>query len=129
MSSAILTGQRKFRSQKKSNRIALIADYIVLSLLSLIWIIPILWIFLHAFRVQFNDAGEINGNVVSNFFPTRFGFDNFIDLFTFNMVFIQDIGNLLNQEFRLLLPSVILNLIQKMMVLSQSHGKVCVRSI
>lgn len=82
MSSAILTGQRKFRSQKRSNRIALIADYIVLSLLSLIWIIPILWIFLHAFRVQFNDAGEINGNVVSNFFPTRFGFDNFIDLFT-----------------------------------------------
>lgn len=81
-------GKKKFRSAKLKRRVSLTVSYVVLTILALIWIIPILWIFMHAFRVQTNASGEINGNVVSNFFPSGWGFDNFVSLFnwTYNGV-------------------------------------------
>ena len=76
-------GKKKFRSQKAARITSLVFSYILLSVLALIWIIPIFWITLHAFRTDWNaDKSGLNGNVVSNFFPKRFGFDNFIGLFT-----------------------------------------------
>lgn len=67
--------KKKYRSQKGAERSALIATYIVLTILALIWIIPILWIVLTAFRA---DVGSVSGN----YFPSKLGFTNFIELFT-----------------------------------------------
>ncbi len=67
--------KQKFRSKKASARSSLIASYIILTILSVIWIIPILWIVLSAFR------GDV-GTVSSEFFPKTFGFENFRLLFT-----------------------------------------------
>ena len=67
--------KKKYRSQKGAERTSLIATYVVLSILSLIWIIPILWIVLTAFR------GDVRGTVSSNYFPTSIGVGNFVELF------------------------------------------------
>ena len=76
-------GKKKFKSQKASRITSLTVSYIVLSILALIWIIPVFWIVLHSFRTDLNpDGSGLNGNVVSNFFPQRFGFDNYINLFS-----------------------------------------------
>lgn len=75
-------GGKKFRSASFSKHASLAVSYVVLAILALIWVIPIVWIILHAFRTQTNSAGEVMGTVVSNFFPTKFGFDNFVKLFT-----------------------------------------------
>ena len=68
--------KKKYRSQKGAERSALIASYIVLAILALIWIIPILWIVLSAFR------GDVRGNVSSSYFPDSVGVGNFVELFT-----------------------------------------------
>ncbi len=75
-------GNKKFRSQKGARIASLVASYIGLSILALLWIVPIFWIILHAFRTDLNPDGTLNGNVVPNFFPERMGFDNFAELFT-----------------------------------------------
>ena len=68
--------RKKFRSQKGAERASLAVSYIVLAILCVIWIIPILWIVLTAFR------GDVQGGVDSNYFPTSFGVGNFAKLFT-----------------------------------------------
>ena len=73
---------RKYKSVKRANLISTILAYVLLVVLSVIWLYPILWIVLQAFRVELNDQGEIIGTVVSNYFPKRYGLDNFIKLFT-----------------------------------------------
>ena len=67
--------RKKYRSQKGAERTALVFTYIALVILSLIWIIPILWIVLTAFR------GDVKGGVDSNYFPTSIGVGNFVELF------------------------------------------------
>lgn len=67
---------------KAKKRIAIGVTYGVLAILSLIWIIPILWVILNAFRTEVNDEGELIGYVVSNYFPRKVGLDNFKLLFT-----------------------------------------------
>ena len=67
--------KQKYRSQKASARSSLIATYVILIILSIIWIIPVLWIILSAFR------GDV-GSVDSHFFPQSFGVENFRLLFT-----------------------------------------------
>lgn len=49
--------------------------YIVLTILGVIWLFPILWIVLTAFRAE-------QGYYVGYFFPKRLTFENFINLFT-----------------------------------------------
>ena len=68
--------KKKYRSQKGAERTSLIISYVVLGLLALIWIIPILWIILTAFR------SDVKGIVSPNFFPNRLGVGNFVYLFT-----------------------------------------------
>ncbi len=53
--------------------------YIALTVLGVIWIFPILWIVLTAFRAE-------QGYYVGYFIPRGFTFDNFINLFTNNSV-------------------------------------------
>ena len=68
-------------SQKRNNFISNLLTYIILVILSIIWIIPIVWIILSAFRTEVNDLGMLKGIVSSNFFPKKMGFDNFVNLF------------------------------------------------
>ena len=67
--------QAKYASQSRNERISLVFSYILLTILALIWIIPILWIILSSFR---GDVGIIS----SSYIPTSFGIENFKLLFT-----------------------------------------------
>jgi len=70
------------RSSQRTNRIVgKTFSYFALVLLALIWIIPILWVVLSAFRTEYKD-GNLVGIVVSNYFPKQVGWENFVDLFT-----------------------------------------------
>ena len=67
---------------KAKKTASIVATYVVLTILSIIWIIPILWIILHAFRNEYNTSGDFIGIVVSHYFPKQYGFKNFELLFT-----------------------------------------------
>ncbi len=66
----------KYASQSRNEKVSLVFSYIALVLLSLFWIIPILWVVLNAFRQ--------NATILStDFFPSDFGgIINFQLLFT-----------------------------------------------
>jgi len=70
------------RSQKAGEAVSLTAAYAVLIILALIWLYPMLWIVLNAFRVEYNDQGDLIGIVVSHYFPKSVGFENFKRLFS-----------------------------------------------
>lgn len=76
--------KKKYRSQKGAELTSKIVSYFLLGLLSLIWIIPILWIVLSAFRVEYLPDGTFIGSTTSNYFPNRVGFDNFVKLFNYS---------------------------------------------
>jgi uncharacterized membrane protein len=82
MTTTVIEKPKAFKSVKKSNRIANIASYIVLGVLALIWMFPIVWIILNAFRNEYNTSGQLVGIVVSHYFPTQLGLENFKLLFT-----------------------------------------------
>ena len=72
----------KFRSQSVNRRVSLGVTYGILIVFGIIWLIPLLWIFLSAFRCEYQADGTFIGRVTSNFFPNAIGFKNFKDLFT-----------------------------------------------
>ncbi|HIR66200.1 MAG TPA: sugar ABC transporter permease [Candidatus Fimimonas gallinarum] len=74
--------------------IANIATYVILAILVVIWLYPILWIFLNAFRCEYNENGDLIGIVVSNYIPKQLGFENFKKLFT-ETHFLRQVGNTL----------------------------------
>ena len=73
---------KKFKSQARNRRISLGITYAVLVLMSIIWLIPLLWIILSAFRCDYQADGTFIGTVTSYFFPHHFGLKNFADLFS-----------------------------------------------
>jgi len=110
---------KKHRSLKSSEIASTTFGYVILVLLAIIWIIPILWIILSAFRTDLNDDGELIGIVVTNFFPHRIGFDNFVNLFQSNFygvdyAFLKWMGNTL-------LVSVLCCVISTFLVLSVAY--------
>lgn len=66
---------RKHFSQKKKTRIVNTIIYIVLVIMSVIWILPFIGIVLESFRCE--STGQ-----VGYIFPKQWGFDNYIRLFT-----------------------------------------------
>ncbi len=70
----------KLKSYKAMERTSTIFSYILLVVLSVIWLYPILWILLSAFRVEYN-GGYFVGTVVSHYFPLHYGLENFRRLF------------------------------------------------
>ncbi len=72
----------KYKSMKASENLSTVLSYIGLIGLSVIWLYPIVWIVLNAFRTEYNDQNQLIGIVVSHYFPKAFGFDNFVNLFT-----------------------------------------------
>lgn len=71
----IVGNVRGFKNQKTVKRATNIAVYIILAVLSIIWLAPIVWLILDSLRIE--STGR-----VSYFIPQQFGFDNYIQLFT-----------------------------------------------
>lgn len=76
------TAVKKYRSQSLNRRVSLGVTYTILVIMGAIWLIPLLWIFLSAFRCEYQADGTFIGRVTSNFFPNAIGIDNFKLLFT-----------------------------------------------
>ncbi len=74
--------EKKVASQSRNRKISLAATYILLIVLGIIWLTPLIWIVLSAFRCEYQADGTFIGRVTSNFFPKAYGLKNFIDLFT-----------------------------------------------
>ena len=71
----IVGNVRGFKNQKTVERLTNLAVYIILAILSIIWLAPIVWLILDSLRIE--STGR-----VSYFIPQQFGFDNYIRLFT-----------------------------------------------
>ena len=56
----------KYGSLKTSRFISLTIIHVVLVVLAIIWLYPMFWILLSAFRVEYNDQGNLIGIVVSH---------------------------------------------------------------
>ena len=81
-------GKKKYSSQSRNRRVSLGVTYALLIILGIIWLIPLVWIVLSAFRCEYRPDGTFIGTVTGNFIPHAFGLKNFKDLFaaTFNGV-------------------------------------------
>jgi len=77
-----MTKKRKTGSIKRTEALSVTAVHVVLVILAIVWLYPTLWVVLSAFRVEYNDMGDLVGIVVSNYFPRGLGFENFVRLFT-----------------------------------------------
>ena len=84
---------KKYKSLKRAKQLSTIGAYILLVILSIIWIYPILWIVLSAFRQEYTD-GILDTRIVSHYFPRGFGIENFRMLFQ-ETRFIRWFGNTL----------------------------------
>jgi arabinogalactan oligomer / maltooligosaccharide transport system permease protein len=73
--------KRPLISNKAKRGISTILGYLTLIVMSIVWIYPILWIVLSAFRNEYNDLGQLRGIVVSHYFPKQIGLENFNLLF------------------------------------------------
>ena len=78
----------KVSSQSRNRRVSLAVTYTLLIVLGIIWLVPLVWIILTAFRCEYKPDGTFIGTVTGNYFPHAVGFKNFKDLFnlTFNGV-------------------------------------------
>lgn len=72
--------KKKYKSQSKNRRVGLAVTYAILVVLGIIWLIPLIWIILSAFRCEYEGATFI-GRVTSEFFPKAVGIENFKRLF------------------------------------------------
>ena len=72
--------EKKFKSVRMSKITSTIFSYITLTILAVIWLYPILWILLTAFRVEYRD-GNLVSTVVGHYIPKSFGIENFRILF------------------------------------------------
>lgn len=66
----------------KKRTIVNTVSYIVLGLISIIWILPFIFLVLQSFRCE-------NTGIVNYVFPQKFGFDNYIYLFSAETNFLQ----------------------------------------
>jgi arabinogalactan oligomer/maltooligosaccharide transport system permease protein len=71
----------KYKSVKLTKRTSLIFSYAALVILTIVWLYPILWIFLNSIRVEYNSSNQLIGIVVSHYFPKSIGLENFRRLF------------------------------------------------
>ena len=77
-----MTATKKYRSQSANRRVSLGVTYALLIVGAIVWLVPLLWIFLSAFRCEYQPDGTFIGRVTSNFFPKAVGIENFKLLFT-----------------------------------------------
>ena len=117
------TAVKKYRSQSLNRRISLGVTYTILVIGAIVWLIPLLWIFLSAFRCEYQADGTFIGTVSSNFFPRAVGFENFKRLFSPGSYADILYGNLFFGKWLLntLIISVIDCIISTLLVLSVAY--------
>ena len=77
-----MMNNKKVKSQSRNAKTSLALTYLILILLGIVWLIPLVWIVLSAFRCEYQADGTFIGTVTSNYFPKAYGLKNFADLFT-----------------------------------------------
>ena len=102
MMNSIDMKKEKFHSYKLARTISRVLAYMLLVVLSVIWLYPMLWIVISSFTVSINGAPV---GVPATFFPngqtSTFGFNNYINLFKSgwsNQVYID--GQLASDSFK-----------------------------
>ena len=75
MPAKVVGNVRGFKNQKTVERVTNIVVYVILTVLSIIWLFPILWLILDSLRIE--STGR-----VSYFIPQQIGFNNYIQLFS-----------------------------------------------
>ena len=102
--------RKAFRSKKGMERLSNTIIYVILVVISIVWLFPFFFLLLHSFR------GE-PGATTNYFFPKEYTFDNYIKLFTettpFN--FMQWYGNTL-------IVSIVVTIFQTVIVLITSYA-------
>ncbi|MDR2828078.1 MAG: ABC transporter permease subunit [Acholeplasmatales bacterium] len=74
--------EKNKKSSKKNKKVLdIIFSHAILIILAVIWLIPIVWMILTAFREEWIN-GVFQGSVQSNFYPRGFGVENFRRLFS-----------------------------------------------
>lgn len=73
---------KKHMSMSSKRRIGNVASYVTLALISIIWILPFVFLLLKSFDIE-------NAGPTSAIFPRRFGFDNYVYLFTSGNDFLK----------------------------------------
>ena len=76
------TKKQRTGSLSRNRRVSLGATYVILVILALIWLVPLVWIALSAFRCEYRPDGTFIGTVTENYIPRVFGLKNFQDLFS-----------------------------------------------
>ena len=99
---------KKYKSKKVAERISLAITYVILILISLVWLIPFLMLIILSFR------GEPVGMSADYLFPKQWSFNNYIKLFT-ETKFLRWYGNTM-------LVSVVVTIIQTIIVLMTSYA-------
>ncbi len=74
--------EKQSMSLSKKRLIGNVASYIGLALISIIWILPFIFLVLQSFRTE-------NTGIVNYVFPHKFGFDNYVFLFSAETNFFQ----------------------------------------
>ena len=76
------TTKKRVSSQSRNRKVSLGVTYTLLIVLGIVWLVPLVWIVLSAFRCEYQPDGTFIGRVTSSFIPKQFGLKNFKDLFT-----------------------------------------------
>ena len=113
---------KKYRSKKAVERVTNSFIYVVLVVISIIWLFPFVYLILQSLR------GE-PGTTTSYFFPKKWTFDNYIHLFT-NQGINQKTGEVVSTGAynfmlwygRTLLISIVVTIIQTIIVLVTSYA-------
>lgn len=100
--------KKKFRSKKGAERTSLVLIYAILTIISVVWLIPFLLLIILSFR------GEAVGMSADYIFPKQWSFNNYIRLFT-ETKFPIWYGNTL-------LVSVVVTAVQTVIVLMTSYA-------
>ena len=100
--------KKKFRSKKVAERTTLALIYVILTIISVIWLIPFLLLIILSFR------GEAVGMSADYIFPKQWSFNNYVRLFT-ETKFLTWYGNTL-------LISVVVTAVQTVIVLMTSYA-------
>ncbi len=76
------TKKQRTGSLSRNRRVSLGVTYVILVILAIVWLVPLVWIALSAFRCEVRPDGTFIGTVTENYFPRVFGLKNFQDLFS-----------------------------------------------
>ena len=122
------TKQKKMRSMKAVQRTTNAVVYVILIVISVIWLIPFVFLIMQSLR------GEISTGAADYFFPKQWTFDNYIHLFQNKGYFIEpgkgtvalistaETYNFVNWYWHTLVIALVVTVVQTVIVLATSYA-------